>query len=127
MRIPQKQQAIDQFQAAKSALKSASENPNNAPYFQVSGDRVELSQNVSFPLDGHKVVVKKGSHFDNDITTPDKVTLERQNGGTLETDTFEHFSEKRGLIFKRDQEMLTVTYAQSQGFNSSFQSATFEI
>ena len=127
MRIPQKQQAMERYSSLKSTLQQAARKPGNDAVFSKNGDRVELNQNVSFPFEGSKVVVKKGSAFDNDIKTPDKISLESSHEGVTQTDTFEHFSERRGLIFKRDQEMLKVTYSESQAGAWSSNSATFEI
>lgn len=127
MRIPQKQQAFERYNSLKSTLQQAAQKPSNDALFSKNGDRVELNQSVSFPFEGEKIVVKKGSAFDNDIKTPDKISLESSREGVTQSDTFEHFSERKGLIFKRDQEMLKVTYSESQAGGWSSNSATFEI
>ena len=128
MRIPQKSSSLTRYNQLKSTLEKAAAKPTNQEYFKTQGDRVELTQDVSFSLDGQKVVVSKGSAFDNDIKTRDRISTRSQAAdGTIHNDSFEHYSERRGLIFKRDQEMLQVSYANQQGFNHSNSSMTFEI
>ena len=127
MRIPQKDQALSRYNTLKSKLQQAASKPENQDYFATNGDRVELTSNVSFSLDGQKVVIDKGSFFDNDIKTRDIISTRSESMGTVQKDRFEHFSERKGLIFKRDQEMLSVSYTDQQGFNHSNTSLTFEV
>lgn len=128
MRIPQKDQAYSRYNAIKAKLQQAAAKPSNESLFKQDGDRFELTQTVRFPFEGQPLVVKEGAVFDNDLKTRDKIAVETTAAnGTVQTDTFEHFSERRGLIFKRDQEMLTATYSDRNGFNFSDNSATFEI
>lgn len=127
MRVPQKTESLQRYNTVKLALSKAAQKPDNQTLFKQEGDRFELTQDVRFPLDGQQVVVKKGSAFDNDIKTRDKISMETIVDGTVQSDTFEHFSERKGLIFKKDQEMLTVTYTDKAGFNFSNSSLTFEI
>ena len=127
MRVPQKSQSLSRFNNLKATLQKATAKPSNEALFKQDGDRFELTRDVSMPLDGQNVVVKKGSAFDNDIKTRDTITVQSQEGGVVQSDKFEHFSEKRGFIFKRDQEMLEVTYSDRQGMNFSNNSITFEV
>ena len=127
MRIPQKDQALSRYNTLKSKLQQAASKPENQDYFATNGDRVELTSNVSFSLDCQKVVIDKGSYFDNDIKTRDIISTRSESMGTVQKDRFEHFSERKGLIFKRDQEMLSVSYTDQQGFNHSNTSLTFEV
>ena len=127
MRVPQKSQSLNRFNNLKATLQKATAKPANKALFKQDGDRFELTQDVSMPLDGKNVVVKKGSAFDNDIKTRDTITVQSQEGNVAQSDKFEHFSEKRGFIFKRDQEMLEVTYSDRQGMGFSNNSITFEV
>lgn len=127
MRIPQKSESLQRYNSAKTVLSNAAQKSNNQAFFKQEGDRIELTQDVRIPLDGQQVVVKKGSAFDNDVKTRDKISLETAVDSTVQADTFEHFSERKGLLFKRDQEMLTVTYSDRAGFNFSNSTLTFEI
>lgn len=128
MRVPDKTQSLARFNTIKSKLQQAAAKPENNAVFSQKGDRFELTQNVSFPVDGQKVVVKKGSAFDNDIKTKDTISTQSETMGTVQEDRFEHFSERRGWLFKRDQEMLAVTYTDKQGMmNHSSMSLTFEV
>jgi hypothetical protein len=127
MRVPQKSTSLARYNSIKSKLQQAAAKPSNEALFKQEGDRFELTQTVSFPLDGQKLVVKKGSAFDNDIQTRDMISVETTQDGTVQADTFEHYSEKRGLVFKRDQEMLQVTFSDRQGMNFSNSTMTFEV
>ena len=127
MRIPNKTQALERYNALKSTLETASQKPSNSSLFSQQGDRFELTQNVRVPIDGQDVVIKKGSAFDNDIKTKDTISTEIRTEQGAQNDTFEHYSERRGLIFKRDQEMMQVTLADQVMGGFSSNSATFEI
>ena len=127
MRVPQKKQSFNRYNKLKASLEQATTKTSNDSVFKRTGDRFELTQDVRMPFEGQSIVVKKGSAFDNDIKTRDKISVESQNGNAIQSDSFEHFSEKRGLIFKRDQEMLQVTYGERQGMNFSNNTLTFEI
>lgn len=127
MRVPQKTESYQRFTGIKSKLQEAAAKPANEALFKRDGDRFELTQSVKFPFEGQEMIVKKGSAFDNDIKTRDKISVETKAGEVTQQDTFEHFSERKGLIFKHDQEMLTVTYGDVQGFNHSSSSLTFEV
>ena len=127
MRIPNKTQAVERYNALKSTLETDSQKPSNGSLFSQQGDRFELTQNVRVPIDGQDVVIKKGSAFDNDIKTKDTISTEIRTEQGVQSDTFEHYSERRGLIFKRDQEMMQVTLADQVVGGFSSNSATFEI
>ncbi len=127
VRVPQKTPSLKRFNSIKSKLQSAAQKTSNEGLFKREKDRFELTQSVKFPLDGQTIVVQKGSAFDNDIKTRDKISVETQVEGGVQTDTFEHFSERKGLIFKRDREMLQVTYSDRQGMNFSNNTLTFEV
>ena len=65
--------------------------------------------------------------LDNDIKTRDTISTEIRTEQGVQNDTFEHYSERCGLIFKRDQEMMQVTLADQVMGGFSSNSATFEI
>lgn len=127
MRIPNRTQAMERYNALKSTLETASQKPSNSALFTQQGDRFELTQNVRVPIDGQDVVIKKGSAFDNDIKTKDTISTEIRTEQGVQSDKFEHYSERRGLIFKRDQEMMQVTLSDQVMGGFSSNSATFEI
>lgn len=128
MRIPNKAQAVERYNTLKSTLETASQKPSNSALFSQQGDRFELTQNVRVPIDGQDVVILKGSAFDNDIKTKDTISTRVQTAeGGVQADSYEHYSERRGLIFKHDQEMMKVTLSDQQFGGFSNNSATFEI
>ena len=127
MQIPQKQDAWNRYQSVKGKLAQAAQDPKNEGVFKVDGERVELSRSVRFDFEGQSLVVKQGSNFDNDPKTRDQITLENQTAESVDTESYQHYSERRGWLFKRDQEMLQVELRQQQGFNFSQSSATFEL
>jgi hypothetical protein len=125
MRIPNKTQAVERYDTLKTTLEKASKSNNDI--FSQKGDRFELTQNVSVPIDGQDVVIKKGSAFDNDIKTKDTISTEIRTPDGVQADTYEHYSERRGLIFKKDQEMMKVTLSDRSMGGFSNNSSTFEI
>lgn len=128
MRIPQKAQAQERYNKLKSLMQKAAAKPSNQALFDVDGDRVELKRDARVPLDGKKIVLKAGSAIDNDVKTRDTISTETTVDGVVQKDTFEHFSERKGLpFFKYDQEMMTVTYADRHGAGFGHQTSTFEI
>lgn len=128
MRIPNKTQSLERYNSLKSTLETATEKPSNSALFNRQGDRFELTQDVRVPIDGQDVVIMKGSAFDNDIKTRDTISTKVQTAdGGVQADTFEHYSERRGLIFKRDQEMMKVSLSDQKFGSFSSNSATFEV
>jgi hypothetical protein len=127
MRIPNENQAVKRYNTLKSTLETASQKPSNNALFSQQGDRFELTQDVRVPIDGRDVVITKGSAFDNDIKTKDTISTRIQTQEGTQADSYEHFSERRGLIFKRDQEMMKVTLSDQAMGSFSSNSATFEI
>ena len=127
MRIPNENQAVKRYNTLKSTLETASQKPSNNALFSQQGDRFELTQDVRVPIDGRDVVITKGSAFDNDIKTKDTISTRIQTPEGTQSDSYEHFSERRGLIFKRDQEMMKVTLSDQAMGSFSSNSATFEI
>lgn len=133
MRIPQKQQSIQRYNSLKDTLRQASQKPANKAVFKQDGDRIQLTENVSLSFGGETLTVKKGSAFDEDIKTRDKISTELKGEGyNTQVDTFEHYSEPRGWwIFKRDQEMLKVGMGDrvisENGASSGFNTSTFEV
>ena len=127
MQVAGKQESWKRYQAVKGQLARAAEDPKNEGVFKVDGERVELSRSVRFEIEGQNLVVKQGSSFDHDPKTRDQITLENQTPEGVTTEKFEHYSERRGWLFKHDQEMLQVDMRLQQGFNFSHSSATFEL
>lgn len=127
MQVPVKQDSWKRYQSVKGKLAQAAADPKNEGVFKVDGERVELSRSVRFELEGQSMVVKQGSNFDNDPKTRDQITLENQTPECVNTESYQHYSERRGWLFKHDQEMLQVDLRQQQGFNFSQSSATFEL
>lgn len=127
MRIPNENQAVKRYNTLKSTLETATQKPSNSALFKQQGDRFELTQDVRVPIDGQDVIITKGSAFDNDLKTKDTISTRLQTADGTQKDSFEHYSERRGLIFKRDQEMMKVTLADQSLGSFSSNSATFEI
>lgn len=116
--IQSKQEIVARYHAVKTGIqKAAAEHPDQ---IAVKGDRYEVTGDLTLP-EGH---IKAGSFFDNDSGTRDKVTVS-QNG---ETQTFEHFSEKRGIWPVRwtvERMQFDQAVQQNGGFSSS--SFTFDV
>ncbi|MCA9790682.1 MAG: hypothetical protein KC910_02775 [Candidatus Eremiobacteraeota bacterium] len=116
--IHSKQDIVARYHAIKTGIQqAASEHPEQ---ISVQGDRYEVTTDLSLP-EGH---IKAGSFFDNDLATRDKVTVSQ--GG--ETQTFEHFSEKRGFWPVRwtvERMQFDQAVQQAGGFSNS--STTFDV
>lgn len=129
MRIPNKKESLERYRTLKTQLKRIASTDINGRVTAREGDRIVLTQNVDFRNadDGTSLVFEKGSAIDDDVQTRDIISTKTTVEGSVQRDSYEHFSEKEGLIFKRDQEKLSVSYRDNQGFNQSHSSLTFDI
>ena len=125
MNITNKADSVARYAALKTTItKVAAKHPG---YVEQKGDRFEVTKDFRAPVGEQKLVFSAGSAFDNDIATPDKITVAQQDGGSEQKEVYENYSEKKGWLIKRDQEFLKVSLSQSSvgGFSNS--STTFEI
>ena len=125
MEILNKQQATQRYNTLKKAIKAAGEKPGSGVTQQ--GDRFEVSRNIQVPVDDYSVMIRARSAVDDDITTKDTINLVTTKGGVRQNLSFENFSQKKGWLFKRDQEMLTVTQSETSLGGFSNVTTTFEI
>ncbi len=79
---------------------------NNPDKIKVEGERYEITDAFQVSSPEGDYTVRKGSFFDNDLKTRDKVAVDmaRTADGIKESREFEHYSEKK-LIFLTDERM----------------------
>ena len=125
MEILNKQAATAQYKTLKKAIKTAAEQPGSGVVQK--GDRFEVTRNFQVPHDGGSIMVRAQSAVDDDITTTDNINAVTTKDGVRSNLKFENFSEKKGWLFKRDQEMLQVTQSETSLGGFSNITSTFEL
>lgn len=98
-----------QFQQIKDQIRDRATAGSEV---KVDGDNYQVVDNFQVQDPGGNYTVLKGSRFDNDLKTRDKITVSMEPSGEIskETREFEHYSQKK-LFFLTD-ERLSVTVQQ---------------
>lgn len=112
--------AVANYTSITSQIRAQASNPEKV---QVNGDRFEVVDAFQVSSPEGDYTVRKGSFFDNDLKTRDKVAVDMAPtaDGTHEAREYEHYSEKK-LVFFTDERMSVKNSGgqQSGGSFSSF-------
>lgn len=125
MRILNQKQATSQYQQLKQTIKDKADHPGSGVVRQ--GDRFEVTRSFEVKTDLGALMVRARSAVDDDLSTKDTINAVKTEDGVRSNLSFLNFSQKKGWLFKRDQEMLTVTQSETSPSGFSNVSRTFEV
>ena len=121
-------EAAQHFVSVKDSIRQQSSNPEKV---KQDGDRYEVVDSFQVSSPSGDYTVRKGSFFDNDLKTRDKVAVDMAPtaDGTRESRSYEHYSKKNLLIFTDERLKFdnAITQSGPNGHFSSSNSADFSI
>ena len=96
-------EAAQHFVSVKDSIRQQASNPEKV---KQDGDRYEVVDSFQVSSPSGDYTVRKGSFFDNDLKTRDKVAVDMSPtaDGTRESRSYEHYSAKK-LVFFTDERL----------------------
>ena len=121
-------EAAQHFVSVKDSIRQQSSNPEKV---KQDGERYEVVDSFQVSSPSGDYTVRKGSFFDNDLKTRDKVSVDMAPtaDGTRESRSYEHYSKKNLLIFTDERLKFdnAITQSGPNGHSSMSTSVDFSI